>query len=148
VSFYSAYGEGWALYAEQLAAEMGEYDDDPFGHIGQLHASMYRAVRLVIDTGLHSKQWTREKAVRYFVETLGNPESTAVTEVERYCVWPGQACAYMLGKLAFLAQRARAQEVLGANYDIRNFHDAMLLPGAVPLELLEHIYIPQHSGES
>jgi uncharacterized protein (DUF885 family) len=148
VSFYSAYGEGWALYAEQLAAEMGEYDDDPFGHIGQLHASMYRAVRLVIDTGLHSKQWTREKAVRYFADTLGDPETSAITEVERYCVWPGQACAYMLGKLAFLAQRARAQKVLGAKYDIRKFHDAMLLPGAMPLELLENIYMPQHSGKS
>jgi uncharacterized protein (DUF885 family) len=156
VSFYSAYAEGWALYAEQLAAEMGEYDDDPLGHIGQLHASMYRAVRLVADTGLHRKQWTREEAVRYFADTLGDPETSAITEVERYCVWPGQACAYMLGKLAFLAQRARAQEVLGAKYDIRKFHDAMLLPGAVPLELLEQIYalprdatgMPRQSGES
>jgi uncharacterized protein (DUF885 family) len=141
VSFYSAYVEGWALYAEQLAAEMGEYDGDPSGHIGQLHDSMYRAVRLVVDTGLHSKQWTREQAVRYFADTLGDPETRAITEVERYCVWPGQACAYMLGKLTFLAQRARAQAVLGAKYDIRKFHDAMLLPGAVPLELLEHIYV-------
>jgi uncharacterized protein (DUF885 family) len=140
VSFYSAYGEGWALYAEQLAAEMGEYDHDPLGHIGQLHASMYRAVRMVIDTGLHSKRWTRERAVRYFADTLGDPETKAITEVERYCVWPGQACAYMLGKLAFLAQRTRAQEVLGAKYDIGQFHDAMLLPGGVPLEVLERIY--------
>ena len=140
VSFYSAYGEGWALYAEQLAAEMGEYEGDPLGHIGQLHASMYRAVRLVVDTGLHSKRWTRDQAIAYFTESLGDPESTAITEVERYCVWPGQACAYMLGKLAFLAQRARAQEVLGAKYDIRKFHDAMLLPGGLPLELLERIY--------
>jgi len=141
VSFYSAYGEGWALYAEQLAAEMGEYDDDPLGHIGQLHDSMYRAVRLVVDTGLHCKQWTREQAVRYFADTLGDPETTAITEVERYCVWPAQACAYMLGKLAFLAQRARAQKSFGTKYDIRKFHDAMLLPGALPLELLERIYI-------
>jgi len=141
VSFYSAYGEGWALYAEQLAAEMGEYDDDPLGHIGQLQASMYRAVRLVVDTGLHSKRWTREQAVRYFTDRLGYPEASANTEVERYCVWPGQACAYMLGKLAFLAQRARAQEMLGRKYDIRQFHDAMLLPGALPLDLLERIYI-------
>jgi uncharacterized protein (DUF885 family) len=139
-SFYSAYSEGWALYAEQLAAEMGEYDDDPSGHIGQLHDSMFRAVRLVVDTGLHSKKWTREQAVRYFVDTLGDPESTSITEVERYCVWPGQACAYMLGKLSFLAQRAKAQKLLGAKYDIRKFHDAVLLPGAIPLELLEHIY--------
>jgi uncharacterized protein (DUF885 family) len=141
VSFYGAYIEGWALYAEQLAAEMGEYDDDPSGHIGQLHDSMFRAVRLVVDTGLHSKRWTREQAVRYFVDTLGDPETASITEVERYCVWPGQACTYMLGKLTFLAQRAQAQKVFGAKYDIRKFHDAVLLPGAVPLELLEHIYV-------
>jgi uncharacterized protein (DUF885 family) len=108
VTFYSAYVEGWALYAEQLAVEMGEYDDDPTGHVGQLHDSMLRAVRLVVDTGLHSKRWTREQAVRYCADTLGNPETASATEVERYCVWPGQACAYMLGKLTFLAQRARA----------------------------------------
>ena len=141
VSFYSAYIEGWALYAEELAAEMGEYDDDPSGHIGQLHDSMFRAVRLVVDTGVHSKHWTRDQAVRYFVDALGDPETASITEVERYCVWPGQACTYMLGKLTFLAQRAQAQKVLGAKYDIRKFHDAMLLPGAVPLELLEHIYV-------
>jgi uncharacterized protein (DUF885 family) len=141
VSFYSAYIEGWALYAEQLAAEMGEYENDQLGHIGQLHASMFRAVRLVVDTGLHSKRWTREQAVRYFTDTLGDPETAASTEVERYCVWPGQACTYMLGKLTFLAQRARAQQMLGTKYDARKFHDAMLLPGAVPLELLEHVYV-------
>ena len=140
VSFYSAYIEGWALYAEQLAGEMGEYDNDPLGQIGQLHDSMFRAARLVVDTGVHSKKWTREQAVRYFVDTLGSPETSSITEVERYCVWPGQACTYMLGKLTFLAQRSRAQKMLGAKYDIRKFHDAMLLPGAVPLELLEHIY--------
>jgi uncharacterized protein (DUF885 family) len=140
VSFFSAYIEGWALYAEQLAGEMGEYDDDPEGHIGQLHDSMFRAVRLVVDTGLHAKRWSREQAVKYFVDTLGDPETASVTEVERYCVWPGQACTYMLGKLTFLAQRERAQKALGSKYDIRAFHDAMLLPGAVPLELLERIY--------
>jgi uncharacterized protein (DUF885 family) len=141
VAFYSSYIEGWALYAEQLAGEMGEYDNDPSGHIGQLHDSMLRAVRLVIDTGVHSQKWTRDQAVRYFVDVLGDPETAAITEVERYCVWPGQACTYMLGKVTFLAQRARAQRVLGEQYDIRKFHDAMLLPGAMPLELLEHIYV-------
>ena len=141
VAFYSAYIEGWALYAEQLAGEMGEYDNDPSGHIGQLHDSMLRAVRLVIDTGVHSQKWTRDQAVRYYVDVLGDPETAAITEVERYCVWPGQACTYMLGKVTFLAQRARAQRVLGEKYDIRKFHDAMLLPGAMPLELLEHIYV-------
>jgi uncharacterized protein (DUF885 family) len=141
VSFYSAYVEGWAMYAEQLAVEMGEYDDDLSGQIGQLQGSMFRAVRLVVDTGLHSKRWTREQAVQYFADTLGNPAETAITEIDRYCVWPGQACAYMLGKLAFLAQRARAQKVFAAKFDIRKFHDAMLLSGAVPLELLEHTYV-------
>ena len=140
VSFYSAYIEGWALYAEQLAAEMGEYDDDITGHIGQLHDSVLRAVRLVVDTGLHSKRWSREQAVKYFVDNLGDPETASITEVERYCVWPGQACTYMLGKLTFLSQRERAQHALGTRYDVRAFHDAMLLPGAVPLEMLERVY--------
>jgi uncharacterized protein (DUF885 family) len=139
MTFYSAYAEGWALYAEQLAGEMGEYDNDPLGHIGQRHDSMLRAVRLVVDSGLHGMNWSREQSVRYFVDTLGDPEPTAVTEVERYCVWPGQACSYMLGKLAFLSQRAKAQKALGANYDIRKFHDSMLLNGAVPLDVLEQI---------
>jgi uncharacterized protein (DUF885 family) len=140
VSFFSAYIEGWALYAEQLAGEMGEYENDPTGQIGQLHGSMFRAVRLVVDTGVHSKRWTREQAVKYFADTLGDPETASITEVERYCVWPGQACTYMLGKLTFLEQRARAQKSLGAKYDVHKFHDAMLLPGAVPLELLDRIY--------
>jgi uncharacterized protein (DUF885 family) len=95
----------------------------------------------VVDTGLHSKQWTREQAVQYYVDTLGEPAQTAITQVERYCVWPGQACTYMLGKLVFLEQRARAQRTLGARFDIRKFHDAMLLSGAVPLELLERTYV-------
>jgi uncharacterized protein (DUF885 family) len=140
VAFYSAYIEGWALYAEQLAAEMGEYANDPMGHIGQLHDSMLRAVRLVLDTGIHSKKWTREQAIQYFTATLGDPDESAITEVERYCVWPGQACTYMLGKLQFMAERDRVRKSLNAKYDIRKFHDAMLLPGAVPLELLEHLY--------
>ena len=131
--------EGWALYAEQLAVEMGEYADDPLGEIGQLHDSLFRCVRLVVDTGIHSMKWTREQAVKYFTDTLGDPEASAVTEVERYCVWPGQACSYMLGKLKFLAEREKAQKVLGPQYDIRKFHDAMLLGGAVPLELLDHM---------
>jgi uncharacterized protein (DUF885 family) len=140
-TFYGAYMEGWALYAEQLAVEMSEYEGDETGLIGQLHDSMFRAVRLVVDTGLHSKRWTREQAVRYFSDTLGDPDTASITEIERYCVWPGQACSYMLGKLAFLEQRGRAQKVLGTKYDIRAFHDAMLLPGAMPLEVLERVYV-------
>ena len=135
--FFSGYGEGWALYSEQLAVEMGMYDQDPLGHIGQLHDSMFRAVRLVVDTGLHSQGWSREKAIRYYVDTLGDQDASAVTEVERYCVWPGQACSYMLGKLDWLRQRERARKALGARFDIRRFHDAGLLSGAMPLTVLD-----------
>ena len=143
-AFYSAYMEGWALYAEQLAVEMGEYADDPSGHIGQLHDSLFRAVRLVVDTGIHSMKWSRDQAIRYYTATLGDPEQSAITEVERYCVWPGQACTYMLGKLQFLAERDRRRRSLGAKFDIRSFHDAMLRPGAVPLELLLICRQPAH----
>ena len=137
LSFFSSYIEGWALYAEQLAGEMGMYGDDPFGYIGYLHDARLRAVRLVVDTGLHAMRWSREQAISYYTDNQGDPESVAATEVERYSVWPGQACAYMLGKLTWLAQRARARTALGPHFDIRHFHDAGLLPGAMPLSLLE-----------
>ena len=136
---FSGYAEGWALYAEQLADEMGMYDNDPFGRIGYLHDAMFRGVRLVVDTGIHSMRWTREQAIKYFVDTLGDPVPSATTEVERYCVWPGQACAYMLGKLTILRLRDKAKTALGSKFDIRQFHDAILLPGAVPLTVLETI---------
>ncbi len=136
---FSAYSEGWALYAEQVAVEMGMYKDDPMGQIGQLKDSMFRGVRLVLDSGMHGLKWSREKALAYFVDTLGVPEPVGVTEIERYCVWPGQACSYMLGKVEFLKQRERAQKALGAKFDIRKFHDAMLLPGAVPLSLMPQL---------
>jgi uncharacterized protein (DUF885 family) len=136
VSFYSAYIEGWALYAEELAVEMGMYKDDPLGQIGELHDAMWRGIRLVVDSGMHAMKWSREKAVRYFADTAGDPDSAVITEVERYCVWPGQACSYMLGKLEFLKQRERARKALGARFDIRKFHDAVLLDGAVPLSLM------------
>lgn len=135
--FFSGYGEGWALYAEQLAVEMGAYDDDPLGHVGQLHDSVFRAVRLVVDTGIHSQGWSREKAIRYYVDAIGDPDAAATTEVERYCVWPGQACSYMLGKLDWLRQRAKAKAALGSRFDIRKFHDAGLLSGAMPLTVLD-----------
>jgi len=136
---FSAYIEGWALYAEQVAVEIGMYDDDPFGHIGQLHDSMFRGVRLVVDSGMHALKWSREKALAFYTSTLGNPQSEAATEIERYCVWPGQACSYMLGKLEFLKQRERAKAALGAKFDIRQFHDAMLVGGAVPLAMMAQI---------
>jgi uncharacterized protein (DUF885 family) len=136
---FSGYQEGWALYAEELAVELGMYDQDPLGHIGQLHDSMFRAVRLVVDSGLHAQGWSREEAVRYYVDTLGDQEPSAVTEVERYCVWPGQACSYMVGKLEWLRLRAAAKARLGPRFDIRAFHDAGLLTGPTPLDVLAGI---------
>jgi uncharacterized protein (DUF885 family) len=137
IQFFSGYGEGWALYAEQLAVEMGVYDNDPLGHVGQLHDSIFRAVRLVVDSGMHAKGWSREQAVKFYTDTIGDPETMAITEVERYCVWPGQACSYMLGKLDWLRLRAKARAALGNRFDIRAFHDAGLLPGAMPLPVLD-----------
>jgi uncharacterized protein (DUF885 family) len=139
LSFYSAYIEGWALYSEQLATEMGEFNTDPIGQIGQLHDSMFRGVRLVVDSGMHGLKWSREKAVKYYADTLGDLEVSAITEIERYCVWPGQACSYMLGKLAILSARERAQKMLGAKFDIRKFHDTILLNGAMPLKLIDSV---------
>ena len=135
-TWFSAYGEGWALYAEQLADEMGMYENDPFGRIGYLHDALLRAARMVMDSGLHAMGWSRAQAVRYFVENQGDPESSAVAEVERYCCWPGQACSYMVGKLEWLRLRARARAALGPRFDIRRFHDAGLLGGALPLRVL------------
>jgi uncharacterized protein (DUF885 family) len=137
IVFFSGYGEGWALYAEQLAVEMGLYDNDPFGHIGQMQAALFRAVRLVVDSGMHAQGWSREKAIDYFVDTLGEKPSSAITEVERYCVWPGQACSYMIGKLTWLRVRDSARHALGAKFDLKKFHDAGLLSGALPLDVLE-----------
>ncbi|HUO93275.1 MAG TPA: DUF885 family protein [Rhizomicrobium sp.] len=139
VSFFSAYLEGWALYAEQLADEMGMYDNDPFGRIGYLHDAMFRGVRLVVDTGMHAMKWSREQAIKYYTDTLGDPVASATTEVERYCVWPGQACSYMLGKLTILRLRDKARQALGSKFDIKQFHDAVLLSGAVPLTVLETV---------
>lgn len=135
--WFTAYGEGWALYAEQLADEMGVYADDPFGRLGYLQSALFRAVRLVVDSGLHEKRWSREQAIAYFMEYTGNPAPAATTEVERYCVWPGQACSYMIGKMTWLKLRSQAQAQLGARYDVRKFHDAGLLTGPMPLEILE-----------
>jgi uncharacterized protein (DUF885 family) len=137
--FFSGYGEGWALYAEQLAVEMGMYDGDPLGRIGQLHDALFRAARLVVDSGLHAQDWSRERAVEYFIDTLGDKRSASVTEVERYCVWPGQACSYMVGKITWLRLRDQARHALGARFDIKRFHDAGLLSGALPLDVLDQV---------
>jgi uncharacterized protein (DUF885 family) len=135
----SGYSEGWALYTEQLAVEMGIYKDDPFGHIGMLHDALFRAVRLVVDSGMHYKKWSREQAVKYMSETMGDEESGTVTEIERYVVWPGQACSYMVGKITWLRARERARRALGRKFDIRQFHDAGLLAGMTPLTVLDKV---------
>ena len=135
----SGYTEGWALYSEQLAVEMGIYKDDPFGHIGMLHDALFRAVRLVVDSGMHYKKWSREQAVKYMAETMGDEESGTITEIERYCVWPGQACSYMVGKITWLRARERARKALGKTFDIRKFHDAGLLAGMTPLTVLDKV---------
>jgi uncharacterized protein (DUF885 family) len=136
---FNAYQEGWALYAEQLGDEMGMYADDPFGRIGYLHDALFRGVRLVVDSGLHDLRWSREQTIKYYVDNLGDQEASAITEVERYCVEPGQACSYMVGKLTWLRLRAKAKAALGARFDIRKFHDVALLNGAMPLAVLETV---------
>jgi uncharacterized protein (DUF885 family) len=136
---FNAYVEGWALYCEQLADEMSVYTDDPFGQIGYLHDALFRAVRLVVDTGMHAMKWSREQALRYYMDAIGDPEAAAVTEIERYCASPGQACGYMVGKLAWLKNREKAKQALGAKFDIRKFHDAGLTPGAMPLAVLDKV---------
>jgi uncharacterized protein (DUF885 family) len=138
-AFYSAYGEGWALYAEQLAMEMGVYADDPLGEIGYLQSALFRAARMVVDTGLHALRWTREQAIATMTDIDGEPATSAATENERYCVWPGQACSYMVGKLTWLRLRERARAALAARYDVKGFHDAALLSGAMPLTALENV---------
>jgi uncharacterized protein (DUF885 family) len=136
---YTAYAEGWALYAERLGAEIGMYKDDPFGDLGRLQAEMFRAVRLVVDTGLHAEGWTREQAIDYMVGTTGMTEGEVTSEVERYMALPGQACAYKVGQLKILELRAKARAALGPKFDLKDFHTVVLENGAVPLTVLEHL---------
>ena len=135
---FTAYLEGWALYAERLAWEAG-YEKDPLDNLGRLQDEMFRAVRLVVDTGLHAKRWAREQAIDYMVRNTGMTESEVVTEVERYLVNPGQALAYKVGMMRILALRERARAELGSKFDLREFHDEVLKNGAVPLTVLQHI---------
>jgi uncharacterized protein (DUF885 family) len=126
----SAFAEGWALYAEHLVAESGWYEGDPKGHLGQLSAELFRARRLVVDTGLHAKHWTRQQAIDYGIQP---------SEVDRYVVWPGQACAYMIGELEILAQREKAQKALGGHFSMPQFHNWLLQTGTVPLDVLKQV---------
>jgi uncharacterized protein (DUF885 family) len=137
VGGFSGYGEGWALYAEQLADEMGMYEDDPLGRLGYLKFQLFRANRCVVDTGIHHLRWSREQAIRYFVAQDGEAPGFATREVERYCSTPGQACSYKLGHSVFVRLRDKAKAAMGARFDIKAFHDAVLGIGRVPLDILE-----------
>ena len=138
VSPFTAYAEGWGLYSERIAAEdMGMYQDDPLGDLGRLQAEMFRAVRLVVDTGMHAKRWSRERAIEYMLSKTGMTEAEVTREIERYVVWPGQATAYKVGQLFMLRLRAMAENQLGDAFDIREFHEMILMNGAMPLEILE-----------
>ncbi|MGA7675930.1 MAG: DUF885 domain-containing protein [Rhizomicrobium sp.] len=132
-----AYTEGWALYAEHLAKEMGLYDNDPYGDLGRLQSELFRAVRLVVDTGIHAKRWSREQAIAYMQSTTGMANTDVTAEVERYVVWPGQACAYKIGMKTILDLRARAKSELGSRFDLKEFHKVVLENGAMPLWLLQ-----------
>ena len=135
---YNAYAEGWALYSEQVAEELGMYENDPFGNLGRLQAEMFRAVRLVVDTGLHHKRWSRAQAISYMAEKTGSAQSDVIAEIERYMAWPGQALGYKLGMLKILSLRESAQKALLEKFDLSAFHDVVLLGGAVPMSVLEH----------
>lgn len=136
LSPFGAYTEGWALYAETLADELGVYEGNPLGRVGMLQSLLFRAVRLVVDTGIHYRRWTRQQATDYMVRTTGFPVPRTQREIDRYCVAPGQACSYKVGHTVWTRARAEAQQALGARFDLRQFHQ-ILLKGALPLTILE-----------
>lgn len=135
---HTAFIEGWALYSEAIPKEIGLYTD-PYKEFGQLGMEIFRAARLVVDTGIHSKKWNREKAVQYYLDNIPNPEGDVRAEIDRYIVWPGQATAYMIGKLKFEELRTKAETELGEDFDIRQFHDTVIANGSVPLNILEEL---------
>ena len=135
----NAYVEGWALYAEQLADEIGMYGGFPLGRLGLLQSFLYRAVRIVVDTGMHWKGWSREQAADYMADTVGLARAAVESEIDRYCVWPAQACGYKIGHLEFVRLREVARAKLGPRFDLRAFHDAVLKGGAMPLEVLAQV---------
>ena len=144
---FTAYSEGWALYAERLAWEQG-YQQEPFSNLGRLQAELLRAVRLVVDTGIHHKRWTREQAIDYMASTTGMAMTDVVSEIERYIVWPGQALAYKVGMIKIMELREKSKQALGDRYDIKDFHNVVLKNGAVPLTILESLvdqYIEEKS---
>jgi uncharacterized protein (DUF885 family) len=133
---YNAFSEGWALYSERLGEDVGRYQD-PYSHYGHLQDEMLRAIRLVVDTGLHEKRWSREQVVKFFRDHSSIDDVEVQSETDRYIVWPGQALAYKVGELQILELRARARRELGTSFDLRRFHDAVLGAGALPLDVLE-----------
>jgi uncharacterized protein (DUF885 family) len=142
---FTAYVEGWALYAERVAWELG-FQENAYDNIGRLQAELFRAVRLVVDTGIHAKRWSRERAIEYMMRNTGWAESDVISEIERYIVMPGQACAYKVGMMKILELRAKAKQELADRFDLREFHDVVLKNGAVPLDILE-IYVDQYISE-
>jgi uncharacterized protein (DUF885 family) len=133
---FNAYSEGWALYAEQLADELGVYEGNPVGRLGYLQSIAFRACRLVVDTGLHAKRWSREQAIRWFAETNGSGVEEVTSEVERYCAWPGQACGYKVGHSEINRLRRQARQAQGSGYDLRRFDDVVVKGGGVPMVTL------------
>jgi len=133
---FNAYSEGWALYAEQLVDELGVYDDFPVGRLGYLQSIAFRCCRLVVDTGIHAKRWTRQQGVDFFVQRNGSNPLEVASEVDRYCSWPGQACGYKVGHSTINRLRDKSKAALGAKYDLRAFDDAVVLGGNVPMEVL------------
>ena len=134
---FNPFSEGWALYGEQLADELGAYDEFVVGRLGYLQSLAFRACRMVVDTGLHAKGWSRAQAVNFFVERNGSKPAEVESEVDRYCSWPGQATGYKLGHSRIVDQRARAETTMGAAYDFKAFNDAVVLGGNVPMDVLE-----------
>lgn len=134
---FSAYTEGWGLYAQQVADELGAYEADPFGRIGYIQSELWRAARIVVDTGIHSERWTREQATAWMVDNVGEDPTATAREIVRYCVYPGQACSFKVGANRIVAAREAARRRLGARFDVRSFHDLILKSGPMPMIELE-----------
>jgi uncharacterized protein (DUF885 family) len=139
ITGFSGYGEGWGLYAEQLADELGMYEDDPLSRIGYLHFMLFRAGRCVVDTGIFDQGWSRERAIQYFLDLEGDSPGFAARDVERYSAVPGQACSYKIGHTVWVRARERAKAALGARYDIKDFREAGIGCGRVPLDILDKV---------